>query len=177
VPHEIDVNGRSRRVDIHRAEGRFAVSVDGRAWTVDATRVNAHTLSLLIESPGRDGSTSRSYEVSLAPDAAAGGLVVGVGDTPVRVSLNHRRGWGRRDDGTQAGDGPQRIVAPMPGRIARILVKKGEPVQPRQPIIVIEAMKMENELRAAADGTLAEIHVQDGQSVEAGALLAVVHPR
>ena len=58
---------------------------------------------------------------------------------------------------------------------SQITVKKGEPVQTRQPVIVIEAMKMENELRALVDGTLAEIHVQDGQSVEAGALLAVIH--
>ena len=175
MQHEVDVNGRSRRVNIHRVDGRFAVTVDGREWTVDAARVGAHTLSLLIESPGRVDSTSRSYQVSLAPDAGAGGLVVRVGDTPVRVSLNNRRGWGRKDDGSQPGGGPQRIVAPMPGRITRVLVKKGQPVQLRQPIIVIEAMKMENELRAAADGTLAEIHVQDGQSVEAGALLAVIH--
>ena len=58
----------------------------------------------------------------------------------------------------------------MPGKIVRVLVKKGEAVRARQSVVVIEAMKMENELRAARDGTLAEIHVRDGQSVEAGAL-------
>jgi biotin carboxyl carrier protein len=63
----------------------------------------------------------------------------------------------------------------MPGRISRVLVRKGDPVRARQPVVVIEAMKMENELRALADGILAEIHVQDGQSVDAGALLAVIH--
>jgi biotin carboxyl carrier protein len=176
VQYEVDVNGRPRRVNVHRADGRFVVSIDGREWTVDAARVGAHTLSLLIESPARDGSATRSYQVSLGPDGgAAGGLVARVGDTPVRVSINSRRGWGRKDDAGMAGGGPQRIVAPMPGKVTRVLVKKGETVQPRQPIIVIEAMKMENELRAAADGTLAEIHVQDGQSVEAGALLAIIH--
>jgi biotin carboxyl carrier protein len=63
----------------------------------------------------------------------------------------------------------------MPGKVVRVLVKKGEAVRARQSVVVIEAMKMENELRAAGDGTMAEIHVRDGQSVEAGALLAVIH--
>jgi biotin carboxyl carrier protein len=175
VQYEIDVNGRSRRVTIRRVDSCFVVSVDGREWTVDSTRVGAHSISLLIETPAGGQLLSRSYQVSLAPDAASGGQVVRVGDTPVKVSVNGRRGWGKKEDGSQSGGGPQRIVAPMPGKIARVLVKRGEPVQSRQPIIVIEAMKMENELRAVTDGTLAEIHVQDGQSVEAGALLAVIH--
>jgi len=68
-----------------------------------------------------------------------------------------------------------RIVAPMPGKIVRVLVRTGEAVRARQPLVVIEAMKMENELRAAGSGTVAEIQVTDGQSVEAGALLAVIH--
>ena len=63
----------------------------------------------------------------------------------------------------------------MPGKIVRVLVRTGEAVQARQPLIVIEAMKMENELRADGIGTVAEILVKEGQSVEAGALLAVVH--
>ena len=91
------------------------------------------------------------------------------------VSFNGRRRRGRTSEGSEAGSGPQRLAAPMPGKIVRVLVKQGEAVTARQPLVVIEAMKMENELRAASDGLVAEIHVQDGQSVEAGALLAVIH--
>jgi pyruvate carboxylase subunit B len=158
---------------------------------VDAARVDAHTMSLLVAArpqeaevegaptrespPSGDLAPVHSYEVTVAGASASGEAAVRVGETSLAVLVNGRRRWGRKDEGAQAGSGPQRIVAPMPGRITRVLVKKGEPVRPRQPVIVIEAMKMENELRAAAPGTMAEIHVQDGQSVEAGALLAVIH--
>jgi biotin carboxyl carrier protein len=62
----------------------------------------------------------------------------------------------------------------MPGKIVRVLVKAGEAVRARQPIVVIEAMKMENELRAGRDGLVVELPAADGQSVEAGTLLAVI---
>ena len=173
MQYEVEVNGRPRQVHVHRVDGRFVVTADGREWSVEAVHVDSHTLSLLIE----EASRNYSFEVTLAPDPASGGLIVRVGGTPLSVSINGRRRWGRRDEAVQTGTvltGPQRIVAPMPGKVVRVLVKKGEAVQARQSVVVIEAMKMENELRAENDGTMAEVHVQDGQSVEAGALLAVI---
>jgi biotin carboxyl carrier protein len=62
----------------------------------------------------------------------------------------------------------------MPGRVVRVLVKSGDQVKARQPVVVVEAMKMENELRALHDGTVSDVAVRDGQPVEAGTLLAVV---
>ena len=169
MQRELEVNGRVRQVAIHRAGERFAVSVDGRVWQVDAARVAARTLSLIVE-PGR------SYDVTLAPDAATGLLHVHVGTTPVPVvvALNGRRRRGRQDEWHHAGSGPQRILAPMPGKIVRVVVKPGEAVRARQTIVVIEAMKMENELRAGRDGTVSELHAREGASVEAGALLVVI---
>ena len=90
------------------------------------------------------------------------------------MTLNGRRRWGQKQDGRGAGSGPQRVIAPMPGKIVRVLVKAGDRVGPRQPVVVVEAMKMENELRAGRDGTVAEIHVREGMSVDAGALLLVI---
>ena len=92
---------------------------------------------------------------------------------PVAVRLNGRRARGRKDDAA-AGSGPLRIAAPMPGKVVRVLVKAGDAVRARQPVVVVEAMKMENELRADRDGTVAEIHAREGMSVEAGALLVVI---
>ena len=77
-------------------------------------------------------------------------------------------------EGAQPGSGPQRIVSPMAGKIVRVLVKSGEAVRARQPLVVVEAMKMENELRALRDGTVVEIYAREGTSVDAGALLVVV---
>jgi len=62
----------------------------------------------------------------------------------------------------------------MPGKIIRVGVTSGEQVRARQTVVVIEAMKMENELKAGRDGTVGELHAQEGASVEAGALLVVI---
>jgi biotin carboxyl carrier protein len=97
---------------------------------------------------------------------------VGVGPTPVAVVVNGRRA--RRRDEASGGNGPQRVSAPMPGKIVRVLVKSGDAVRARQPLVVVEAMKMENELRAGRDGLVAELHAREGESVDAGALLVVV---
>lgn len=168
MQYEVEVNGKLRQVNVHRADGQFVVALDGRQVTVDAARVDGHTLSLLV------GGTS--HEVTIAADPLSGQLTVAVGAVPLSVALNGRRRWGRRDDQGKAGGGPQRLTAPMPGKVVRLLVAMGDVVRARQPMVVIEAMKMENELRAARDGTIAEIHAREGQSVDAGALLLVVTP-
>jgi biotin carboxyl carrier protein len=168
VQFEVEVNGRLRQVNVHRADRHFIVALDGREFSIDATRIDQYSLSLII------GSTS--HEVTLATDAATRQLGVGVNGTPVLVALNNRRRWGRKDAGTAAGSGPQRITAPMPGKIVRVLARPGDAVTARQPLVVIEAMKMENELRAAHEGVVSEVHAQEGQSVDAGTLLLIVSP-
>ena len=164
--YEVEVNGRVSQVNVHRVDGRFVVAVDDRECLVDAARVDAHTLSLLI------GSSSQ--EVAFAADGT-GRLAVGIKGVPLTVTVNGRRRWTRKED-AGAGRGPQPLVAPMPGKVVRVLARVGTAVQPRQPLIVVEAMKMENELRATSRGVVAELLVQEGQSVDAGALLLVVAP-
>jgi len=195
VQYEVDIEGRLRQVTVQRDSGRFVVELDGRRWTVDAARVDGHSLSLLIGElapltpdeasdgamrakspstmPVASGSITASREVTVAADGPAGRLMVTVGTQSIAVALNGRRRGGPRG-GASAVDGPQRLLAPMPGKVLRVLAQKGDPVHARQPLIVIEAMKMENELRAGRDGIVSEIHAREGQSVEAGELLAVV---
>ena len=166
MQYEVEVQGRVRQVAVHRAGGRFDVTVDGRVWHVDAAHAGTGGLSLLVEPGGA------SYDIGFAPDAATGLLYVRVGTTHVPVALNGRRR--RHDDAGHTGEGPQRIVAPMPGKIIRVGVRAGEAVRARQTVVVIEAMKMENELKAGRDGTVGELHAQEGASVDAGALLVVI---
>jgi biotin carboxyl carrier protein len=203
VQYEVEINGRTRQVTVNRAGDGFTVAIDGRPFHVDAARVDAHTWSLVIgeevrlkadptESTVRlkadptDNTTDhtvgsgfsrtvrRTYEVTVAADAASSHLAVRVGATSLLAALNGRRRHGRHEDGAHSESGPQRVVAPMPGKIVRVLVHNGQAVVTRQPIVVVEAMKMENELRAGRDGTVAEIHAQEGQSVDAGALLVII---
>jgi biotin carboxyl carrier protein len=166
--YEIEAGGRVRQVSVARSGDGFAVTVDGHQYRVDAARIDAHTLSLVVDTMCR-----ASYEVTVTPDAS-GQLAVHVGAAPVSVVLNGRRGWGRKDDHAASGTGPQRVTAPMPGKIVRVLVATGDAIRAKQPLVVVEAMKMENELHAGRDGTVAEVHAREGASVDAGALLVVI---
>jgi biotin carboxyl carrier protein len=170
VQYEVEVGGRVRQVSITRAGAGFAVTVDGHTTHVDAVRIDAQTLSLMWDSVW-------PKEAVFAHDPATGRLTVQVDGAPVSLSVNGRRSQGRHgyhDEGGRAGGGPQRIVAPMPGKVIRVLVQVGDAVRSRQPLLVVEAMKMENELRSGRDGIVAEIHMREGQSVDAGALLVVI---
>ena len=207
--YEVEINGRIRQVAVARADASFHVTIDGRRFEVDATRIDARAWSLIVSGgdevrlkppfdaaqggpealEGPDTTTGRAvgprkteavsafrrtYEITIAPDPASSQLAVHVGASRVLVGVNGRRRFGRKDEGTRAATGPQQVVAPMPGKIVRVLVQSGEAVRARQPLVVVEAMKMENELRAARDGTVAEVHAQEGQSVDAGALLVLL---
>jgi biotin carboxyl carrier protein len=184
--YEIEIDGRLRRVIVQRLGDGFAIEVDGGRWHVDAARIDPQTLSLIVGTvaPNRDtertpdshspangerlsGPGGRSHEVTLSSGPEDRWAVL-VGTVPVSVTINGRR---RRSEDRDAGNGPQRLTAPMPGKIVRVLVAHGDAVQARQPLIVVEAMKMQNELRAGRGGTVAEIHVKEGASVEAGAPL------
>jgi biotin carboxyl carrier protein len=122
-----------------------------------------------------ESSFSRiSYEVAFEP-TAAGELIVHVNGVAIPLTIaDNRRGVRPRGGDRDAGSGPRMIVAPMPGRIVKVLVKPDERVSPRQPLVVVEAMKMENELRAPRGGTIAEVRVSEGASVEANAVLVVL---
>jgi biotin carboxyl carrier protein len=163
---DMEIGGRERRVVVTRTGAAFAVTVDGRTHHVDAARLDAHTLSLIVD-------TVWPKDATIAVDGAAGQLSVVIDGVPITVALNGGRRR-RRDDGGHAGSGPQRVLAPMPGKIVRVLVRNGDTVAARQPVVVVEAMKMENELRAARNGTVAEVHAREGQSVDAGALLVMI---
>ena len=167
--YEIEVGSRIRHVAVERAGDGFAVELDGRTWRIDASRVDAHTLSLILDNELDDRAGS---EVTVVPGPSAGQFTIQVGAVPIAVTVNGRRHRAGASD--PAGAGPQRITAPMPGKIVRVFVRPGDAVTARQPLVVVEAMKMENELRANRDGTVAEVHVREGLSVEAGAPLIVI---
>jgi biotin carboxyl carrier protein len=162
VLFQVEVNGRPRDVAIERHGGVFAVSVDGQSHLVSVARVDASTLSILVL-----GGAVASHEVGLS-DASV--LVDGVAVPAALATRRRRRGAA---EGSR-GEGAQRVTAPMPGKIVRVLVTPGDAVEPRQPVIVVEAMKMENELRAPRGGVVREVAVQPGASVEAGTILVVI---
>ena len=170
---EVEIDGRTRVVAVERARGgRLRVLLDGAPHDVDASRVGVYGLSLLIDAD--DGERGVSREVQVTPASTPGDLLVTFGGRVLKATLDGRRRLRASEDGAGGGAGEQAILAPMPGRIVRVLVAEGEDVEARQGVVVVEAMKMENELRSPKTGRVKSVAVAAGASVEAGRVLMVV---
>jgi biotin carboxyl carrier protein len=140
------------------------VAIDGQAVEVDARQTDLG-LSIVL-------SDRRVIDAALT-GGRAGDWLVQLPHVSVTATVDGRR-FRRGGPGDAGGSGDQRITAPMPGRVVRVLVKPGDAVTAKQGVVVVEAMKMENELTAARPGTVKEIAVAEGASVESGRLLVVI---
>ena len=138
-------------------------------WSASGTP--PYDMKIAIHDARDDANASREFQ--LAPSGVRGELLAAFAGRTVAVVVNGRT---RRRGGTEdAGrDGVQSVTAPMPGRVVRILVSPGDTVAARQGVVVVEAMKMENELRSPKAGTVREVSVTTGTSVEAGRVLVVI---
>jgi biotin carboxyl carrier protein len=167
VRADFEVGGRLRTVTIEARGSSLAVTLDGRRLDVDVVPVAPGRYSLRFPAVGAQ------HDVVVSMGRDNGDLDVAVDGSSVAV---RRRVPGRpaRHHGQESGDGPARLSAPMPGKVVRVLVKPGDEVTARQGLVVVEAMKMENELRASRAGIVREVLVVEGASVEAGAPLVVV---
>jgi acetyl/propionyl-CoA carboxylase alpha subunit len=162
---EVVAHGNGHRVRIHpgadERSGAAPVELD-----VDAVHLGGMAVSLLA------GGKSCACDVEPGRDGA---LAVLVGqEVHALEMLDERKLRMRRAGGKFSLEGPQRIDAPMPGKVTRVLVKLGDEVQEGQGILVVEAMKMENELKSPKAGKVSELHAVEGAAVEAGAKLAVI---
>jgi biotin carboxyl carrier protein len=171
---EIEINGRARDVTVERdpvRPERVRVSWDGTTREVDARIVERDRSGMLL-SLVEVGEAAASRQVRCVSTGRNGLTELHLGGAVVEAVVNGRRLTG--DSPGDAGGGASRLTAPMPGKVVRVLVAPGDQVEARQPLIVVEAMKMENELGAPRAGTVAEVPVTEGMSVEAGRLLAAI---
>ncbi|HUG53092.1 MAG TPA: biotin/lipoyl-containing protein [Vicinamibacteria bacterium] len=159
---EATVGSRTVRAEVRGGDGLYTVVLDGRAREVDVREAGPHLMSLLVD--------GRSHEVGV--ERREGGYRVAVRGCVLEVGLVEA-GRGaiapRRPPG-----GPARVQAPMPGKLVRVLVAAGDEVGAGQGLVVMEAMKMENEIRAPRAGRVKEAPVREGQAVETGALLVLI---
>lgn len=162
---QIEIDGQSRQVQIDPAEtpGVWIVRVDEELVEADARLLRPGVLSLLLN--------GRSHRVVLDGDSAEPALHVGPERIPYRVEDPRSLRSRRRHSGA---DGPAVLKASMPGRVVRVLVEKGQEVAAHQGIVVIEAMKMQNELKAPRDGRVADLRAVPGAAVASGEVLAVI---
>jgi biotin carboxyl carrier protein len=170
VQFDLEIGGQVRRLQVDRRDGRYQVAVDDRVFEVDPRSIGRESLSLLVQ---EGGGPVRSVDATVSSGPGSAAFEVSIGGHTLAATLVSRFG-ARARDGASSGAGPQQVTAPMPGKVVRILVAPGDAVEPRQGLVVIEAMKMENELRAARAGRVMTVRVVQGQSVEAGALLVSV---
>ncbi len=161
--YEVTIDGKNYRLDINHADGRWACRLDGRDLEVDAILARPDVLSLRIG--------NQAYEVK--SERVANDLYLWVGSTRFAAEVRDPRSLRGR---TRAGDdhGPKKIVAPMPGKVVRLMVREGDAVELAAGVAVVEAMKMQNEIKSPKKGTIQKILVEEGATVNAGDVLAIV---
>lgn len=156
--------GRAVPVEVTGGAGRYRVLVDGEVFEVDARRAGPGAWSLLL------GGASWLADVT----EQAGTAVVAVGGETHTVVVEEATRYTIRTHGGAASAHGAVLAAPLPGKITHVAVKPGDEVKPGDTLLVIEAMKMENEFRAGTAGRVAEVRVAAGQAVNAGDVLVVI---
>jgi len=162
--YEVIIAGKTYRVELQRAEAGWQCKLDGRELPLDVTAAQSGVLSLLLN--------GKSYEVKQELTGTDTNIVVG--NERFSVALRDPRSLRSRRAAGTAEYGVRKITAPMPGKIVRVLAGEGTAVQAGQSVIVIEAMKMQNELKAPKAGVVKKINVAEGAAVDAGQTLAEV---
>jgi biotin carboxyl carrier protein len=164
----LDINGRLRKVEIPSATtGETTCLVDGRPIKVNAQILTPGVLSLLTLDP-----PTQQFRCIL--DTSSEGDAVVINGTRIPFALDDPRSLRARRNAGAGADGPKAIKAPMPGRVIRILVSPGDEVAAQQGLIVIEAMKMQNELKSPKAGRIARVAAREGDTVQSGDILIVV---
>ena len=161
--YDVTIDGKNYRLDLNRAEGRWFCRLDGKELEVDAVLTRKDVLSLRI------GNVA--YEIK--SERVASDLHLWVGSTRFAAEVRDPRSLRGR---TRAGDeqGPKKIVAPMPGKVVRLLVHDGDEVEQGAGVAVVEAMKMQNEIKSPKKGSVQKILVTEGAAVNAGDVLAII---
>jgi biotin carboxyl carrier protein len=157
-------------VDGPGQDGKFRISIDGTAHEVDVRALRAGTWSVVLESGQGSG---KSFVVDLDPRRA--GIAASVGDSEVLLKVEdalHKRLASAA--GARPATTGEQLRAPIAGKVVKVLVEVGDAVAPGAAVIVLEAMKMENELAAERGGTVAKIHKAAGQAVDTGDLLVEI---
>jgi len=161
---EAELDGTAVPIDVTGGEGRYRVAVDGEVALVDAREAAPGIWSLLID------GVSHVVDVSERDGVAH----VEVDGESYRIRVEEETRYIIRTRGGKTAAGGQVLKAPMPGKVVLIEVAVGQSVEPGDGLVVLEAMKMENEFRAVAAGVVKEIRVEVGQAVNPGDTLVVI---
>jgi acetyl/propionyl-CoA carboxylase alpha subunit len=159
--YDVSIDGKNYRLELNRADGGWACRLEGREIEVDAVLARPDVLSLRIG--------NQAYEVKC--ERVGSDLHLWVGSVRFAAKVRDPRSL----RGRSADDyGPRKLIAPMPGKVVRVLAREGEAVDSGGGILVVEAMKMQNEIKSPKKGTIQKVLVSEGAAVNAGDVLAIV---
>jgi biotin carboxyl carrier protein len=160
---DVTVNGRDYRVELERAErGEWSGRVNGEHVAVNAATTAAGVLSMLVG--------GESYEIVANPAQQQ----IAIGGIRYSIEVRDPRSWRSSRARAGAQDGAKKITAPMPGKVVRVIAPPGAEVEQGAGVIVIEAMKMQNELKSPKKGKVVKVLADEGAPVNAGDVLAVI---
>jgi biotin carboxyl carrier protein len=165
MTYDVIVDNKTHQVELTRGEKTWLCKVDGQEIEVDAELTARDVMSVLVGNKAYEIKRERSLQGELHMVIGSARYAVDVQDPR---SLRTRRALA----GVEAG--PQKVKAPMPGKIVRVMVAEKDQVKAGQGIIVMEAMKMQNEMKSPKDGVVQKIHAAEGSAVNAGDTLAII---
>ena len=162
--YEVSIDRQNHRLELERTGKGWLCQLNGREVIIDAVLTRPDVISLLIE--------GKAYEIKRERTPVDLHLWVG----PVRYAAELRDPRSLRGRKSTASDdaGPRKLLAPMPGKVVRLLVSEKQEVELGQGILVVEAMKMQNEIKSPKKGTVQKIVVREGDSVNPADVLAIV---
>jgi biotin carboxyl carrier protein len=162
--YEVTIDGNNHRLELERVEKTWRCRLNGREVQMDAVLTRQDVISVLID--------GKAYEIKRERTAVDLHYWVGAARYAAEVrdprSLRSRKGAGGDDAG------PRKLIAPMPGKVVRLLVAEKDEVEAGQGILVVEAMKMQNEIKSPKKGTVQKIVVMEGASVNPADVLAII---
>jgi len=162
VKYEVLLAGRTRVVEFTQQNGAWKIALDGKALDANAVEVAPNIFSVLLNGD--------SHQIRIAP-RPDGTLTLHTGLAEYHAEVTDPRSWRGRRHGAVEAEGRQQITAPMPGKVVRLLVKQGDLVEAGQGLLVVEAMKMQNEIRSPKSGKIEKLFAKEGQPVNAGEVL------
>ena len=160
---QIQISGQTRSVELLRHADQWQISLDNKLTGADAVEIATNIFSILLD--------GQSHEIRVAPNPD-GTLTLHDGPREFKAEVADPRAWRGGKHGAVVAEGRQQIVAPMPGKVIRLLVKPGDKVEAGQGLLVVEAMKMQNEVKSPKTGTVEKLQAKEGQAVNAGDVLA-----
>ena len=161
---DVVAGNKEYSVEIERRGKSFIITIDGEEFEVDTTLLKKELYSVLIG--------SKSHLVNLKSEG--NNFTVDVNSESFEIEVLDEAAKRLAQKTKSQAEGKQVIKTPMPGKIVKILVKEGDEVEPGMGMIIVEAMKMENELKSSSKGVVKEIVVEEGATVNGGDTLIVV---